>query len=322
MVDTSMPRRAPVKYTSKSSVAACRSSGVASVSASLLHSLTLAMLSSLLDDELWTLKAVLAGCNVVLFVAGVVTALRRARRTPLTTAVLGNDGGRCRADGDDVALVVVTAHPDDEVMFFAPLLLHWPGPKSVCCLSDGGYDGLGKVRSKELERVGSELGLARVDVGPLPDGPNEEWRVDDVVPHVEAAVRAAGGDDGVEVVVASFDDYGVSGHVNHRAVARAVASMAEAPPRGVVALLALDSVSWSRKYLGWLALLPLLYLDALDASKICVVSGPRSWLRALSAMRIHASQMVWFRWLYIGFASYMFANVFRTLVPSAGRRAS
>jgi N-acetylglucosaminylphosphatidylinositol deacetylase len=38
------------------------------------------------------------------------------------------------------------------------------------------------------------------------------------------------------------------------------------------------------------------------------VSGIPEYLRALSAMRMHQSQLVWFRWLYVSFSRYMWVN--------------
>lgn len=38
------------------------------------------------------------------------------------------------------------------------------------------------------------------------------------------------------------------------------------------------------------------------------VSGIPEYFRALKAMRMHASQLVWFRWLYVSFSRYMWVN--------------
>jgi len=38
------------------------------------------------------------------------------------------------------------------------------------------------------------------------------------------------------------------------------------------------------------------------------VSGILQYIKALSAMRAHASQLVWFRWLYVTFSRYMWVN--------------
>ena len=49
--------------------------------------------------------------------------------------------------------MLVIAHPDDEAMFFRPLLddLSHTHEFYMLCLSNGNADGLGKIREKELE---------------------------------------------------------------------------------------------------------------------------------------------------------------------------
>lgn len=63
--------------------------------------------------------------------------------------------------------LVLTAHPDDEAMFFAPSILtlgeHGWDLHAVC-LSDGDADGLGAVRKGELFGSYEVLGLAQDNV--------------------------------------------------------------------------------------------------------------------------------------------------------------
>lgn len=54
--------------------------------------------------------------------------------------------------------LLLTAHPDDECMFFAPTVLAHPNI-SALCLSTGNADGLGATRAKELIRSYSALGV-------------------------------------------------------------------------------------------------------------------------------------------------------------------
>jgi N-acetylglucosaminylphosphatidylinositol deacetylase len=67
--------------------------------------------------------------------------------------------------GQSPRILLLTAHPDDEAMFFAPTLLalstHEP-PINVysLCLSTGDADGLGKIRVKEYEKSHDVLGIA------------------------------------------------------------------------------------------------------------------------------------------------------------------
>lgn len=76
----------------------------------------------------------------------------------------GVNGGRQR-------ILLLTAHPDDECMFFAPTLLallretHGDAKKNSevhsLCLSNGDADGLGAIREKELEESLDVLGIMK-----------------------------------------------------------------------------------------------------------------------------------------------------------------
>ena len=54
---------------------------------------------------------------------------------------------------DTAAVLLVTAHPDDECMFFTPAILGLQAAGvavHVLCLSTGNFDGLGATRALEL----------------------------------------------------------------------------------------------------------------------------------------------------------------------------
>ena len=66
----------------------------------------------------------------------------------------------------DSNVLLLTAHPDDECMFFAPTLialqaLEPPPTLYSLCLSIGNADGLGETRREELGRSLDELGVGR-----------------------------------------------------------------------------------------------------------------------------------------------------------------
>jgi N-acetylglucosaminylphosphatidylinositol deacetylase len=68
--------------------------------------------------------------------------------------------------------LLVTAHPDDECMFFAPTLLSLrrAGVRvTLLCLSEGNYDGLGAIRREELKRSALLLGIPADRVSVLND---------------------------------------------------------------------------------------------------------------------------------------------------------
>lgn len=79
--------------------------------------------------------------------------------------------------------LLVIAHPDDEAMFFAPLLLALKSnlcTTSILCLSTGDYDGLGSTRRVELLKSADCYNIDRnrvhvIDHENLRDGKDSNW---------------------------------------------------------------------------------------------------------------------------------------------------
>ena len=76
----------------------------------------------------------------------------------------------------------MTAHPDDEAMFFGPALLcrKWGQSVHLLCLSTGDADGLGSVRKKELVGAAEIFGIPPdfvevTDDPELKDGMDTVW---------------------------------------------------------------------------------------------------------------------------------------------------
>jgi len=78
-------------------------------------------------------------------------------------------------------VLLVTAHPDDETIFFSPTLnaLQRAGTRvSILCLSTGNADGLGMMRRREIQAAGKALKVADVYVRDSPclqDGKTNRW---------------------------------------------------------------------------------------------------------------------------------------------------
>ncbi|XP_070205528.1 N-acetylglucosaminyl-phosphatidylinositol de-N-acetylase-like [Littorina saxatilis] len=253
-----------------------------------------------------------------------------------TTAVLlgGRFKEHCLQKDAERRVLLITAHPDDECMFFSPLLLHLTAERQVhvhvLCLTNGNYYGQGKRREKEILKSCQILGIpesniavinkrygnkqksvlfqvkrpdksVKVDLD-LPDDPHQAWSSVSLDAEVRAAV------DRVQPhQIFTFDDYGVSGHGNHIAVAQAVRKMYKEENRfkGVEAVYHLETVGVWRKYLGVLELPFTLLLS----SNVYMLS-PQHILRAQRAMLAHGSQLEWFRFLYIILSRYMAINSF------------
>ncbi|RUS15635.1 putative deacetylase LmbE-like domain-containing protein [Endogone sp. FLAS-F59071] len=154
----------------------------------------------------------------------------------------------------DSRILVLTAHPDDECMFFAPTLLKLTQKKNrnevfgLClstvfqlvlqhlCLSFdsvGNFDGLGHLRKHELTKSYETLGVDSshvtvLDHPELQDGMKNNWKdalITEIVKSFaeknEINVYRKAGTIPIYVVyrilfkIITFDNYGVSGHPNH-----------------------------------------------------------------------------------------------------------
>ena len=126
-----------------------------------------------------------------------------------------------RAPLTNKRIALIIAHPDDECMFFGPILCslakHPTNRFHVLCLTIGDFNGLGQIRRKELK---SSLGclidhsslsdLTLVNEPELPDNPRVEWNSKLCEQIISDYIKTHSID-----VVLTFDQSGVSGHANH-----------------------------------------------------------------------------------------------------------
>ncbi|XP_068156062.1 N-acetylglucosaminyl-phosphatidylinositol de-N-acetylase [Drosophila tropicalis] len=210
-------------------------------------------------------------------------------------------------------VLFVTAHPDDECMFFGPLIYSLTQRDGcqvyILCLSNGNYEQLAQLRREELWRACMKLGIPEenivlVNATNLPDDPNVEWRPDAVASLILHTVESLD----IQAIF-TFDRDGVSSHPNHCAVYYAAASLclANLLPKDCK-FYTLDTINVVRKY-----------LSIFDLLCTCLMSthwSILSWQEAVivrKAMLEHQSQMKWFRWLYIYTSRYMFINSIRQI---------
>ncbi|XP_021361099.1 N-acetylglucosaminyl-phosphatidylinositol de-N-acetylase-like [Mizuhopecten yessoensis] len=204
-------------------------------------------------------------------------------------------------------VLLITAHPDDECMFMAPVVLSLVREGhlvSVLCLTTGNYYGLGEQRKGELLRSCELLGVGRQQVkvednSLYPDDPSVTWDEEAVSDRLRSTIYTIQPN-----AVITFDSSGISGHINHKAVHSALLSLCE---QGIMPqysrVFCLNSVNILRKYVSILDL-PLSYV----VSRNIYVSSPLAVLRSWRAMFAHRSQLTWFRILYLVFSRYMLIN--------------
>nr|GFA65259.1 probable N-acetylglucosaminyl-phosphatidylinositol de-N-acetylase isoform X1 [Tanacetum cinerariifolium] len=108
--------------------------------------------------------------------------------------------------------------------------------------------------------------------------------------------------------IITFDNYGVSGHCNHRDVHHGVQRYMDDTAQGEIEAWELVSTNIIRKYSGlvdiWLSLWSA--QSSLNGQMQCLLNEhPR---RSYAAMSQHLSQWVWFRKLFVSFSSYTYVN--------------
>lgn len=146
------------------------------------------------DEELLELlKYFLVGVNALLFVAAVFVFATSPRHSATATGTIPETSTAATTK----QALLVTAHPDDESMFFLPLvhsLTQQSAHASGCdtnapptewqvhllCLSRGNFDGLGAVREQEMRTCGQFLGVDKQKVhvledAQLQDGMQAKW---------------------------------------------------------------------------------------------------------------------------------------------------
>jgi len=212
--------------------------------------------------------------------------------------------------------LIITAHPDDEIMFFAPTIigLRKQGFKvKILCLSTGNYDKKGEIREVEIKNCVKLLGITEdnvtvLDHPGLQDNPNQFWyptAVSKVISeHITPDISA----------IITYDRMGISGHVNHRSVYEGIKYyIAQNGNKAMPAVFTLKTVSVIRKYSSVLDIIFSLNAFLIPhayavGDRALFVSAMDEIYLAQKAMLQHKSQMVWFRWLYILFSRYMAIN--------------
>lgn len=199
-------------------------------------------------------------------------------------------------------VLLVTAHPDDECMFFGPTILNLTRRQGctvyIMCLSKGDHYGMGKIRKNELYEACQVLGVNESCIvlqshSLLPDSITKKWPVElianMILDHVERY--------SIDTLI-TFDKHGVSQHLNHCSIYYAITYLVieKNLPEDCKAYV-LESINILRKF--WLILdIPICYF----LSRHRYILSMKDCNIVKMAMKKHESQLVWFRRLYLLFS--------------------
>lgn len=272
-------------------------------------------------------RAAVVVAGVAFSVSAVVASLVALRAASMMTARRDPLSSSSVDDADDTgsrrAALVLIAHPDDESYFFGPTvqaLKRANVETHLVCLSDGGGGGDGETRKKELLRVKEFFGLEGmciVETDDLRDGMDREWPAKTVMAVLDAYTEGA--PVAFDYVV-TFDAGGVSGHVNHVGTHEGARQWIEERKQSVVKaseagkcpqVWVLETTNVARKFSGavdWFAS----YVECMMDSRRVFVPSP-SPLEVLRAVRLHKSQFVWYRKLFVTFSRYTYMNTLRRI---------
>lgn len=212
-------------------------------------------------------------------------------------------------------VLLVTAHPDDECMFFGPVIMKLQQERCqiyLLCLSTGDAYNLGVQRKQELWDACEILGIPSSHItlckSPhLPDDATRRWEESLVASLILNQVETIQAD-----IVITFDQDGISGHPNHCSLFYGVASLCmqrRLPPYCRVYVL--ESINLLRKYSVMLDG-PISYF----MSSVVYCVSWREKCKIKKAMEAHKTQLVWFRYLYFMFSRYMYLNTFKEIEPA------
>lgn len=212
--------------------------------------------------------------------------------------------------------LLVIAHPDDESMFFTPTINYLTSRGHnlhIVCISTGNADGMGTIRKEELYQASAVLKVPLqqvkiLDHPDLQDGFGKVWSCDLLARIIEEEILSHAID-----LIITFDNYGVSGHCNHRDVNQGIRKLLHATAERDLEAWELVSTNILRKYSGpvdiWLSLMHALYHKKGELH--CMLNEhPR---KSYIAMAQHMSQWIWFRKLFVLFSSYTYVNTLKKI---------
>ncbi|XP_058227629.1 uncharacterized protein LOC131336033 isoform X3 [Rhododendron vialii] len=183
----------------------------------------------------------------------------------------------------------------------------------ILMMSPCNADGMGNIRKEELYQASAVLKIPvqRVKILDHPDfqdGFGKVWNCELLASIIDEEIRSHTID-----LIITFDNYGVSGHCNHRDVNLGTRKLLHETAERDIEAWELISNNILRKYSGPVDIcLSLVYATMYQNGELHCLLNERP-NRSYNAMAQHRSQWIWFRKLFVVFSSYTYVNTLKKI---------
>lgn len=204
--------------------------------------------------------------------------------------------------------LIITAHPDDEVMFYSPMIKYLNELNckiKILCLSTGNYDGIGKIREEEFRTVSKELRMEDnviIDHKDLQDHYSQKWNEKAVSEEIKVFIEK---NKDIGTII-TFDENGVTKHPNHVSCYEGLVSYLkenrEKVKKEETQIYLLDSFSFVFQYTF---ILPFIFFYFKEHGYFNF-----KFMFPFRLMRLYQSQFKLFRKVHVVFSCYSYINSF------------
>lgn len=198
----------------------------------------------------------------------------------------------------DQPTLLITAHPDDETLFFAPFILSSNVSNIYLLCMTGGNS----QRFVELHKSVKHFKINILPVQTLIDG--AEWDLK----HVASLINLYINSYNFKQVV-SFDQYGVSKHINHISIYNSIQYTIHNMKNRTIEVYQLITIPSIYKYLSSFGYIIYHFLQRHSKNDTYLfINSKEQYQMTTQSFDFHQSQNTWYRQLHLIFSSYMLVN--------------
>lgn len=191
-------------------------------------------------------------------------------------------------------IILLTAHPDDEIMFFYPTIKNIIKKNNIhlICLSNGNYEKQGNIREKELYCLCKKIGINYLTINNFEDNIKNFWNTNKIESYVRSYIK----ENNIDTII-TFDNKGISYHPNHISCYLGIQNIKD------IDIFILESLYFYRKYLS--------IFDIINIEENEIIFYNFNIFEVYYYMIIHWTQMKWYRFFFIILSRYSYYNTLK-----------